>query len=1472
MHARASEKPEGYALSLRCVGQGTGRTLDTTAPPYPEPMDHQLLMAMQAARFLDCQTYFEDYCIPLILRGLMKDAAFRCLLLRMPQMGSQRLPSLQALLMNEDFVKCGVGIGQDLRLLSAQFGLESRGAVDLQHLAQKYGYTEYGLGLASLCKAVLQRRLDKRMELRCSNWTGELSDEQINYAACDAFVAVEMLEELELRHGELGLKEWCREFMDKYGGCRLLSPGGLHLANVSGTKAAWYVQMGLGTRLDDDRPGEQVVVQLNFEPKGVGHAGDEFYLQIMENQCVGCGAKDHLVRFSIVPHVFRALLPKRFKEHSSHDIVLLCHSCYIPASASSQALRHRYLSSCGLSTPSSPGAAGRYRMGTLDAASGIDWLDQRKLKARGAAVALQHPRLPSEVRTDKEAVLRNFLGKAPGEPLTSDDLEIAKKLDPKVPVDGYISPEANCTAQLRLVEAEDDGLEERCFDFVLSWRQTFLDSVKPQHLPAAQSCRRRFGRWQEQPVAEVLTLDSDLSFLEEASLSVTLREALSKNLSIRAAFDIFDADKNGSLDMVETWAALYHLGLRGISADQVVRFFDIMDEAKVGRVGFTEFHNFVEAAVQEKSHHIRLEETRPSQETSTLSLPSAPIALRRIISSESPTTTHGIPPLFRQTSPTVPEEGALHLPLQPPDLARLTSAVPGPASPMLARGGTVPPQLGRHSSFQATSTLFSEPRFKEELELAKSTFAERQREKEAAHEQLYSQELKVIEEKHDEEEERIMGTNPSLSEAGDAAEWSFQRARLPKGTHTVPQHRCDFEIDPDSLIPDRKRCILQAGASLELSLPRGLATSNAHRPALEAYTLTVFFQLPKDWAPTSGQMTPLFDFPRAEEAMWGETSAQLVILHDGSIALRSTGDDEFKKTAKKDEEEIAKKKQAQKDLEKKRKDAIKAAKKAKLKKEPSETKETKKEDWIQEKEEKQEEETKEETEEKKEEKKEDGDFRLSPSVGTWFTGLHGDEKDTKGDEESKKNEDEKEKDDKEPSPYESWWPPHGCKVAKEANANAPSGPMACEAKVVKAGQWNLLTMVVQCASACLPEERFVTAYLNGEAAFHLTSHPALEEALAMDLHGGIRLLPPSSSSIAMPGGQLRTLEVRCRALPLEEVLEAQVPRGVWKCNKCKRYNPPAKRLEKPLCYCGVVRPNSAARPKDDKDDDHPGLTVVVADSFQELVIDSDRHVFLDVYADWCGPCVQAKPHFHKLASLLRACDDIGICSERAQIQPGWILGDFVSIRHAGTSSKRQAAVVQEMAVMQRKKSWLFLLTLLLIVFGLGISFGSRKEAAQVEPASKNHGVKLLGLSSFQLFPVTNISLVSWFFLIFFPRWKQLKSAVIVGPVVNASFYAAVAFLAARNPDAPAVNFKSLEGIKAMFGDSDACFAGWLHYCVFDPLVGLGEVLDSRQLKVPHLLVVPCLVMTMLAGPVGFLMYMCLRSIVRWTNEDAYMVQ
>lgn len=58
----------------------------------------------------------------------------------------------------------------------------------------------------------------------------------------------------------------------------------------------------------------------------------------------------------------------------------------------------------------------------------------------------------------------------------------------------------------------------------------------------------------------------------------------------------------------------------------------------------------------------------------------------------------------------------------------------------------MPPQLGRHSSFQATSSLFAEPRFKEELDLAKQSFAERQREKEAELQEHLNELIAIIQE------------------------------------------------------------------------------------------------------------------------------------------------------------------------------------------------------------------------------------------------------------------------------------------------------------------------------------------------------------------------------------------------------------------------------------------------------------------------------------------------------------------------------------------------------------------------------------------------------------------------------------------------------------------------------------------------------------------------------------------------------
>ena len=49
---------------------------------------------------------------------------------------------------------------------------------------------------------------------------------------------------------------------------------------------------------------------------------------------------------------------------------------------------------------------------------------------------------------------------------------------------------------------------------------------------------------------------------------------------------------------------------------------------------------------------------------------------------------------------------------------------------------------------------------------------------------------------------------------------------------------------------------------------------------------------------------------------------------------------------------------------------------------------------------------------------------------------------------------------------------------------------------------------------------------------------------------------------------------------------------------------------------------------------------------------------------------------------------------------------------------------------------------------------------------------------------------------------------------------------------------------------------------FDLFVGAWEVQDAQANQVPHLLVIPCLIATLMAGPAGLLLYWIVKVIVR----------
>ncbi|MBP3611961.1 MAG: 3'-5' exonuclease domain-containing protein 2 [Rikenellaceae bacterium] len=116
----------------------------------------------------------------------------RCYLFRLCRMKFGR--ELQRLLENPDIKKVGADVAGDIRSLNQLRHIRAAGFIDLQTIAPQWGIEEKSL--RKLSAIVLGKRVSKAQRL--SNWeAAQFTEQQISYAATDAWVCLEILSKLE---------------------------------------------------------------------------------------------------------------------------------------------------------------------------------------------------------------------------------------------------------------------------------------------------------------------------------------------------------------------------------------------------------------------------------------------------------------------------------------------------------------------------------------------------------------------------------------------------------------------------------------------------------------------------------------------------------------------------------------------------------------------------------------------------------------------------------------------------------------------------------------------------------------------------------------------------------------------------------------------------------------------------------------------------------------------------------------------------------------------------------------------------------------------------------------------------------------------------------------------------------------------------------------------------------------------------
>lgn len=121
-----------------------------------------------------------------------------------------------------------------------------------------------------------------------------------------------------------------------------------------------------------------------------------------------------------------------------------------------------------------------------------------------------------------------------------------------------------------------------------------------------------------------------------------------------------------------------------------------------------------------------------------------------------------------------------------------------------------------------------------------------------------------------------------------------------------------------------------------------------------------------------------------------------------------------------------------------------------------------------------------------------------------------------------------------------------------------------------------------------------------------------------------------------------------------------------------------------------------------------------------------------------------------------------------------------------------------------------------------------------------------------------IAMLGWLLLLLsplIPHWSDRIAGTFLPLILSVGY-----FVLLVSPSSDAGGFGTLADVMVLFSYEKAALAAWVHFLAFDLLIGALICRTARTEGVRFWMVVPCLPLTFLFGPAGWLLFQAVRGL------------